>query len=217
MTTQTGILLASMALGGLYGVALCWRPHSLFKLVVKTGSTALLALWAYLLGGPVLLVAGLALSSLGDFFLEADEGDRFLLPGMGAFFAAHIAYIALFWALPQADRSVLNLAAQIGLIASGVVFIRWLAPSVTKQMRLPVILYGGIILMMGAAALRLEPAYLPVLLGALMFIASDVILSFQLFVRPADAPRLALPSIALWFLYYGGQALIAWGVLGNLA
>ena len=87
MTLQTGILLASMALGGLYGVALCWRPHSLFKLVVKTGSTALLALWAYLLGGPVLLVAGLALSSLGDFFLEADEGDRFLLPGMGAFFA----------------------------------------------------------------------------------------------------------------------------------
>jgi len=50
-----------------------------------------------------------------------------------------------------------------------------------------------------------------------MFIASDVILSFQLFVRPADAPKPALPSIALWFLYYGGQALIAWGVLSNLA
>ena len=77
--------------------------------------------------------------------------------------------------------------------------------------------YGGIILVMGAAALRLEPAYLLVLLGALMFIASDVILSFQLFVRPADAPKPALPSIALWFLYYGGQALIAWGVLSNLA
>ena len=59
--------------------------------------------------------------------------------------------------------------------------------------------------------------YLLVLLGALMFIASDVILSFQLFVRPADAPKPALPSIALWFLYYGGQALIAWGVLSNLA
>ena len=71
--------------------------------------------------------------------------------------------------------------------------------------------------MMGAATLRLEPAYLLVLLGALMFIASDVILSFQLFVRPADAPKPALPSIALWFLYYGGQALIAWGVLSNLA
>ena len=50
-----------MVLGVLYGTAFCWRPHSLLKLIVKTGSTALLALWAYLLGGPVLLVAGLAL------------------------------------------------------------------------------------------------------------------------------------------------------------
>tara|TARA_X000001316_G_scaffold12178_1_gene6066 strand:- start:5010 stop:5663 length:654 start_codon:yes stop_codon:yes gene_type:complete len=217
VTLSTGVLLASIALGVLYGVAFCWRPHSLLKLIVKTGSTALLALWAYLLGGPVLLVAGLALSALGDFFLEADENDKFLLPGMAAFFAAHVAYIALFWALPQADRTLLILAAQIGLIACGVVFIRWLAPWVTKDMRFPVIGYGAIILMMGAAALRLDPTYLPVLLGALMFIASDVILSFQLFVRPADAPKRALPSIALWFLYYGGQALIAWGVLRNLA
>ncbi|CAN0472681.1 unnamed protein product, partial [Scytosiphon promiscuus] len=77
VTLPTGVLLASMVLGVLYGTAFCWRPHSLLKLIVKTGSTALLALWAHLLGGPVLLVAGLALSSLGDFFLAAAENDKF--------------------------------------------------------------------------------------------------------------------------------------------
>lgn len=211
MTPAIYVLLGSLVLGTLYGAAFSWRSHSLLKLIIKTASTALLAVWAFMVGGPLLVVAGLALSSLGDFFLEADEGDRFLLPGMGAFFAAHVAYIALFWALPQADQSLLILAAQSGLILCGVLFIRWLAPWLPPKMRWPVFLYGGVILMMGAAALRLDPVFLPIMIGALMFIASDVILSIELFKRPEGAPKRPLPSIALWFLYFGGQALIAWG------
>ena len=67
---------------------------------------------------------------------------------------------------------------------------------------------------MGAAALRLDTAYWLVTLGAVMFIASDAILSLQLFRKPADEPAGIAPSLAVWFLYFGGQALIAWGMLG---
>ena len=141
-------LFGALALGLVYGAGFCYRGKGPVALLVKTGSTALLALWAYLAGGPVLLVAGLALSSAGDAFL-ALEGERWLKPGMAAFFLAHV--------------------------------------------------------------------YWPVTLGAIMFIASDMILSLQLFRKPADQPAGTVSSLGVWTLYFGGQALIAWGVLNTLA
>ena len=85
------------------------------------------------------------------------------------------------------------------------------------EMRWPVFAYTAVILMMGAAALRLDPVYWPVTLGAIMFIASDMILSLQLFRKPADQPAGTVSSLAVWTLYFGGQALIAWGMLNALA
>ena len=133
-----------------------------------------------------------------------------LAVALAAFFLAHVAYVALFWALPQAERNLLNLTAQIGLVLGGVVFVRWLAPSL-GPMRIPVFAYTAIILVMGAAALRLQPPFLLVTLGAVMFVASDMILSLQLFTRPPGAAKRMAPSLAVWGLYFFGQALIAWG------
>ena len=202
----------AIVLGVLFWAGWCWRGKGGWvKLAVKTASTALLAVFAYMAGGPWLVVAGLALSSAGDAFLALSE-EKWLKPGMAAFFLAHVAYIALFWGLPQTDRTLLNLAAQILLVFGGVVFVRWLAPWL-GAMRYPVFAYTAVILVMGAASLRLDPAYVLVTLGAVMFVASDMILSLQLFTRPAgEAPRL-VPSLAVWGLYFFGQALIAWGVV----
>jgi uncharacterized membrane protein YhhN len=213
MTGETAALAGAIVLGVMYWAGWCWREGGGWSgLIVKTGSTALLALFAFLAGGPWLLVAGLALSSAGDAFLAMDKPgqDKWLKPGMAAFFLAHVAYVALFWALPQADRSLLNLTAQIVLVLSGVAFVRWLAPSL-GPMRIPVFAYTAIILVMGAAALRLQPPFLLVTLGAVMFVASDMILSLQLFTRPAGAAKRVGPSLAVWGFYFFGQALIAWG------
>lgn len=213
MAGETAVLAGAIVLGVLYWAGWCWREGGgLPGLLVKTGSTALLAVFAYLAGGPWLLVAGLALSSAGDAFLAMDKpGEvKWLKPGMAAFFLAHVAYVALFWGLPQADRSPLNLGAQVALVFGGAAFIRWLAPWL-GAMRYPVFAYTAIILVMGAAALRLQPQFLLVTLGAVMFVASDMILSLQLFTRPAGGPKKTLPSLAVWGLYFFGQALIAWG------
>ncbi|MEQ9505043.1 MAG: lysoplasmalogenase [Hyphomonas sp.] len=205
-------LYIALALGAVYGAAFCYRDRGLAGLLIKTGSTALLALYAFLEGGPLLLVAALAFSALGDAFL-AGKPERWLLPGMGAFFVAHAAYVPLFWSLGADERTLAVLAAQIVLVFGGAAFIRWLMPWIERGMRLPVIAYGAVILMMGAAALALPEAYRIVSLGALMFIASDVILSLQLFRKPADEPASVPSSLAVWILYFGGQALIAWGFL----
>lgn len=212
MTGAETALAGAIVLGVLFWAGFCWRAGGGWvKVFVKTASTALLAVFAYMAGGPWLVVAGLALSSAGDAFLALD-GEKWLKPGMAAFFLAHVAYVVLFWGLPQADRNLLNLGAQIALVFGGVVFVRWLAPWL-GAMRYPVFAYTAIILMMGAAALRLQPEYVLVTLGAVMFVASDMILSLQLFTRPAgEAPRL-VPSLAVWGLYFFGQALIAWGVV----
>jgi len=208
-------LYGALALGALYGAGFCYREKSVAGLVIKTSSTALLALWACLAGGPLLLVAALALSSLGDLFL-AMKGEAWLKPGMAAFFLAHVAYVVLFWGLGADDRTLLVLAAQIVLVFGGAVFLRWLAPWL-GEMRIPVFAYTAVILMMGAAGLNRPPVLWPVTLGALMFIASDVILSLQLFKKPADVPAGTVSSLAVWILYFGGQALIGWGLLAALA
>ena len=212
MSGETAALAGAIMLGVLYWAGWCWREVDGWpKLVIKTASTTLLAVFAYMAGGPWLVVAGLALSSLGDAFL-ALKGEAWLKPGMTAFFLAHVAYIALFWSLPQTDRSWLNLAAQTGLVLGGVVFVRWLTPWL-GAMRWPVYAYTAVILVMGAASLRLDPAYTLVMLGAVMFVASDMILSLQLFTRPVDAPPRLVPSLAVWGLYFAGQTLIAWGIV----
>ncbi len=205
-------LYGALALGALYGIAFCYREKGVAGLLVKTGSTALLALYAFYEGGPILLVAALAFSALGDAFL-AGKAERWLLPGMGAFFLAHALYVALFWQLGEGGSPLPVKLAQGVLVLGGVAFLFWLTPYVDKPMRNPVIAYTAVILMMGAAALALPEAYRLVSLGALMFIASDVILSLQLFRKPPDQPASIPSSLAVWILYFGGQALIAWGFI----
>ena len=159
-----------------------------------------------------LLWAALAASAVGDAFL-AGRPERWLLPGMAAFFLAHVFYVILFWQLGEgAGWSWPVKIGQAALVLGGAAYIRWLMPWLGK-MRVPVLAYGAVILMMGAAAIALPAAYWLVSLGALMFIASDAILAHQLFCRPAEAPLQKLPSYAVWFLYFSGQAAITLGLL----
>jgi uncharacterized membrane protein YhhN len=70
-------LLMSLAAAVLYllmlGQGPSWRLSAL-----KTLSTSLLAIIAWHMGGPALLVAGLTLSALGDLFLSRDGEKAFI-------------------------------------------------------------------------------------------------------------------------------------------
>ncbi len=210
------LLLASAVSALLYGVFFSNSDPSLPRVVVKTAATTLLTLWAYYSGAPLLIVMALAFSALGDGFLGASE-EKFLLPGMAAFFIAHAAYIPIFWDHAAESRTIMILGLQIVMTIGGALFVRAMLPWIDKAMRLPVLAYAIIILVMANGALRLEPALWLATAGALAFVTSDLILTLELFRLKPDAPIKRLTARAIWFLYYGGQAAIAWSFIHVLS
>lgn len=194
-----------------YGFTLSHSPPSPAKLLLKTSGMAILTVVAGVYGAPWLLVAGLAFCTLGDAFL-AGRPERWLLPGMAAFFIGHVFYVIQFWSAGQVSGDLMNYAGRALLVCAGAGYLLWLSPALGK-MRLPVFAYAGVILLMGAAAIALPPVYAPVMVGALMFIASDAILANELFRRPSGEMSRVWPSITLWNLYFFGQMLIMIGFL----
>ena len=215
----TGVFGISVASALIYGAGFCHRRPSLTRVIIKTSATALLTLWAYLAGGPSLLVFALAFSTLGDAFLGASE-ERYILPGMAVFFTAHVLYVVLFsfyiaafWSLSGQEAEAGVIIAHTALTLGGMAFIGYMLKSIDRPMRIPVIAYAAIILCMGNAALRLDDTLISAKIGALAFILSDIILTVELFRIKPDAPIKRVTSPLIWGLYYGGQALIAYAFI----
>ncbi|MFS4439251.1 lysoplasmalogenase family protein [Paracoccaceae bacterium GXU_MW_L88] len=192
--------LAALLFGLRYAVA----GPSAAKSMVKTVSTAGLALAGVLADAPPLIVAGLAFGALGDLALSR-PGERAFLAGMAAFALGH-----LFYAVEMINLSrgvAIAPAAALLLLAASTEF--WLAPH-TGTVRWPVRLYVAVITLMGLAALTLPLG--PMQIGAALFILSDLLLALHLFVITEGASHRRL-ALALWPAYWLGQALILIGGL----
>ncbi len=215
MITVLWLVSALSALA--YGVLWVLAPVSPLRTVIKIMPVAALALIAYLSGprhgAALLLPAALALSAVGDGFLAGDP-KRWLPLGLASFLIAHLIYVALFWsaggssAPSEPVRLVLILAAPIG----GVGMLAWLWPHL-GAMRGAVSAYVGAIVAMLATSLLLPWTAWPVMVGALAFMASDAILSADLFRSARIAGSERMSAYAIWALYYGGQAAIALGLM----
>lgn len=185
---------------------------------------------AYAARAPALLALGLFLSALGDFALSRDGRAAFLY-GLSTFALAHLVFIMLFLGL--SNFPLWEAFAQAPILAiSMLVFAAsselWLAPH-TGTLRWPVRIYIVLITVMGLAVLTL-PMHIPalsmvqgetmlnlpiigVLLGAGLFILSDVILSLRLFRMDGGDKHARLAGWAVWGLYISGQFLILTGIL----
>ena len=102
-----------------------------------------------------------------------------------------------------------------GISASMIVltigFFLWLKPALPVDMKIPVAAYSGVITLMGITALTTTLPSLLVPLGAILFIASDVVLAVERFKF-----KFPLDKQINWTLYAGGQILLAVGVVGAL-
>lgn len=178
-------------------------------LAVKGAAVGLLAVWA--LAGrrraadAGLLAAALLAHAAGDLLLEIA-----FLAGMAAFFAGHLLYIALFWRRRLAlDDVGAGRKLGLGLIALvAALFVAVLAPRLHGAMAIAVPLYASALAVMCGAAWLCRHGRPWVPLGATLFLASDALLSLQLFAGGVPGGRLAV-----WPLYVAGQGLIAWGWL----
>jgi uncharacterized membrane protein YhhN len=210
--TANATLLLSLAAAVFYGLILNTR-ETLLRSAVKTLAVALLALLAFIQGGPVLLVAALVLSALGDAFLSRD-GDKAFLGGLASFLAAHLAYIVLFW-LSGAGSALLFepwravLAVTMAAFAISMLVMLW--RRVAPDLRLPVTAYAAAILGMGVSALTLENVW--IIAGAVLFMASDGLLAAEKFLAAAISPHREWMRHAVWALYYAAQLVITLGFL----
>lgn len=210
--TANATLLFSLAAAVVYGLILNTR-ETLLRSAVKTLAVALLGILAFTQGGPLLLVAALALSALGDAFLSRD-GDRAFLGGLASFLAAHLAYIALFW-LGGGGLELLwqpwRVAVAVAMAAFAIAMLVMLWRRVAPDLRLPIVAYAAAILGMGVTALTLDNFW--VIAGAILFMASDGLLAAGKFIVAAISPHREWMRYAVWALYYAAQLVITLGFL----
>ena len=207
---------ASLALGGAYGLIFLQSPATPLRTAVKVSGVALIALVTALDGAPWPLTLALALSAVGDGFLALD-GRRWLPFGLGAFLAAHLVYVGAFVGfgleLGAFDVHPWRLALMAAADLSGGVMLRWLWPDL-GALRWAVTAYVAAIVAMVCFSLTLPATLGLAMIGAVMFMASDTLLSVQLFKPRADWAQGRMAGLAVWFLYFFGQWGIAAAFLG---
>lgn len=204
-----------------YGLCLVHQTPSLPRMFCKVAAVGALTLISAFSGAPLILTLALTLGTLGDAFL-AWRGERNFLGGLASFLLGHLAYV---WVLSGASAGIglltqdtWRLGHVVILLIATTLILRRLLPHLS-DMRLPVLAYALVILAMGLTALTL-PLVWPFALaipGALMFIASDAILGFELFITKDTSTDKRWPPTLLWFLYWGGQSMIVLAFLLPLA
>lgn len=151
-----------------------------------------------------LVAMGLVASAIGDLCLVSERG---FVPGLASFLVAHVLYLLAF--LPAGEGVAWPALVGLGLFVPG--FLRLLLPHVPGGLRVPVVVYVGVIAVMAWAAVRRDetpatpsPSDLLAMIGALSFMTSDAILAWDRFVR-----RLPFGHGWVMITYYGAQLLIA--------
>ncbi len=188
-----------------------WTGSRTLELWTKPLVTVLLIVFAATLDGDhlavrLLVIAGLTFSLVGDVALMM-HSDQFII-GLAAFFVAHILYIAATLVSPDVKPLGIVVAAVACSVVLGTVGRRILAAVKTEPVALQRAVGAYILLIttMLAVAIIAGPIWMAV--GAAVFVASDAMLGWNRFVRPA---RILAPLIMA--TYHVGQALIAWSLV----
>lgn len=198
-----GLLLA---LG--YGFLCLDGPVTVHRSAMKTGSTLSLAAISFLEGNDNMLTLALLLGASGDFFLSLTHEQGFL-PGLASFFLGHVVYSSMLMSISSGPSGAMWLVF-VALVAVSIGLLSAMWP-VLGDLRIPVIAYVGVSTTLGVLALGVSSTM--VMMGLLMFIISDVILAFWLFLLPEGHKLRPLFSASVWTLYWSGQATILAGFL----
>jgi uncharacterized membrane protein YhhN len=199
------ILVAALLVGFSYLLADATNLSSSLLLAWKGGGVWLLAIYAGLLarknhGWLIALVMGMG--ALGDVLIERDQD-----LGALAFLAGHCAAIILY----LGNRRQMLSSSQRWLAIVLVPAVSLISWSLTHSAL--VLVYSLFLAMMAASAwVSRFPRYWTGL-GAMFFVASDLLIFARMGVL-ANANGI---NPAIWLLYFAGQVLIVLGVTRTLA
>jgi uncharacterized membrane protein YhhN len=203
-------LLRAAVLAGLSYVAIWGFGFGPTVMTVWKGAgVALLALWAATQARDQdgwLLTAVMAFGAAGDVLLEVAG----LMTGAAAFAAGHLTAI---WLYARNHRSALTVSQRLlaVLIIPATLIIAYLLPA-DRNAALGIALYALLLSVMAAMAWTSRfPRYRSGI-GAMMFVASDLLI----FARLGPVADTVTVGVVVWLLYFVGQWLIAIGVREGL-
>lgn len=176
----------------------------------KTSGVGFLALWAAANARGKygwMIAAALGFGALGDYLLDA----KGLEVGAVAFVIGHIIAITLYLKNRRAQTTLSQrLLGWLTMPATLVIVWAMLSPAAGWW---HAAVYSLFVAAMAAAAWTSRFPRYRTGIGAMMFLASD------LFIFAGEGAVLSkdVTMWLVWPLYFGGQAFIAWGVVGTLA
>ncbi|MEM7654554.1 MAG: lysoplasmalogenase [Bacteroidota bacterium] len=164
-------------------------------------------------------LSGAILASWSGDICLMFEGNGWFLAGLGSFLMAHICYVVLFQRIHRhVDRPAL-LSTRPWLGAPWLLYgagLLWLILPDAGGLRLPVVIYAGVILIMALAALNRWDKVSPnsfghVFLGAQLFLLSDSLIAVGKFLGEA----FPVTYLSAWIMltYMAAQYLIVVGLL----
>ncbi len=169
--------------------------------VWKGAGVALLAVWCAMQAqdrNGWLIAAVMAFGALGDVLLETAG----LKAGALAFQFGHFVAMFLYARNPRENRSVTQVVLALALLI-GTPFIAW-----QLTLQFAVVVYSVALGSMAGMAWMSRFSRYRVGIGAMMFLASDLLI----FAKLGPLAGSPVPGLLIWPLYFGGQVLIAWGV-----
>jgi len=176
----------------------------------KTTGVGFLALWAAANARERhgwLIAAALAFGALGDYLLDA----KGLVAGAAAFALGHVVAIALYMTNRRTQTTPSQrLLGWLTMPATLAIVWGMLSPAAGWW---HAAVYSLFVAAMAAAAWTSRFPRYRTGIGAMLFLASDLFI----FAGEGGALGKDVTMWLVWPLYFAGQALIAWGVVGTLA
>ncbi|MDR0590227.1 MAG: lysoplasmalogenase [Spirochaetaceae bacterium] len=132
----------------------------------------------------VIVLLAVIFGWIGDIFLIKIQKEAFFKAGLASFLLGHLLYIPAMLSFTGQGSIPARIIAIIVVIPLGVLIQRLIKP--TRAMRIPVLIYGIIIVLMSLSALQLmiarrEAWGVLVFFGSLCFLISDFILGYFTF------------------------------------
>lgn len=200
-----GLPLSILVMGALYIFFIPSDPEAV-KLTFKLIPMALILLYAYRgIAEQPTRERSRRLVLLGLFFCMIGDGTlRWFVVGLSAFLVGHLFYLSAFFRVRRMSPARLAALVPIALYAG---FFGWKLVDALRQdgdtgLIAPVLLYVTAIGLMAWSATLTGNRF--AILGSLLFLASDSVLSWNMFVED-------VPHSGIWIMttYYAAQFLIA--------
>lgn len=177
----------------------------------------------------IMMLVGLALGWIGDYFLHAKTTNTYFAIGMISFMLEHIAYIACYMRTIPVISSEYNMFNPVEIIVISALLVlafvgaaKFKVEFSMKILKLGVAVYTAILITMFVKATALGIAYyktgaenglialLVLLLGSLCFTLSDATIGLLMFAGKKKNKPLKVFNIVT---YFAGQALLASSIL----